>query len=145
VTIPQGDASPPIEFTITYAGESQQKYAIRVYAYHDENNDSPYKGEYRFIYYRNVVRQGKVLLNEVFYPIAIIDENNFGRYSDLDNVDVMLDLNGNGKIEEKLDEGNFYTHDSEIFRAKSAFTLNSQSYIVESIAPNGSQLIIKKK
>jgi serine/threonine protein kinase len=119
-------ASQPVEFTITYASGSQQKYAIEVYTYFVSNS-------YVLGYYRAAVRQGKVKLQGVIYPLAITDENNDGFYSDLGSVDVHLDLNGDGTFE-----------NNEHFAANQSFTLHGNSYLISSITPDGTQMVIQK-
>ncbi len=120
------NASQSIEFTITYANGSQQKYAIEAYCYVDQ-------GTYTLAYFRNVVRQGTLTLNGISYPIAVTDENNDGIYSDLNNIDVTFDLNSDGIYE-----------DNEHFNASYRIPSKGFFYIIDSISEDGTQLTIKK-
>jgi zinc ribbon protein len=119
-----GNGSQAIEFTIVYSNGSHQKFAISVYTA-AVNND------YGFNYYRACVRQGTAKLGGVDYPIAITSENNDGVYSNLDAVAVTLDLNGDGKFE-----------DNEHLPANKPFVLKGTSYVIQSIAPDGSYMTI---
>lgn len=125
-----GSGTQPLEFNINYSNRTQQKYAISVYTYVSHSNGSD---TYSLSYYRTCVHHGIARLNGVDYPLAITDEDNDGDYSNLDNVDVTLDLNGNGSFE-----------DDEHFPASKPFTLNGISYVITSITPDGTNMTIAK-
>jgi len=120
----------PIEFNINYSNGAQQKYAINVYTYVVYGNGGD---RYVFSYYRQCVRQGTASLVGVNYSLAITSENNDADYSNLDSVDLTLDLNGNGTFE-----------DNDHFPAGQPFILGGTSYVVESITPDGTVMAIIK-
>ncbi len=93
-------------------------------------------------------RNGLVQLHNKEYFIGLV--NNTFDYSDLEKTTLYLDINNDGYISEKdsLDmHGNFT---KEVFHAEDSFTIDSKSFLIDSISTNGyyvdiSELNLKEK
>ena len=125
-----GSLFDPIEFQITYSGGTQEPYAIKVYFPLDFAREI---GAYRFHYYRASIRRGNVQIGDAAYPLAISDDNVDGDYSDLDNIDVFLDVNKDGRIS-----------DAERFGAGSPILVHSTYYIISEITPSGETIKVSE-
>ncbi len=118
--------SQPVEFQITYSDGSAEPYAIKAYYLTDR---AP--GE--LLYYRASLREGTIQLPDQTLPIAIFDDNADGLYSDLENIEVKVDLNLDG-----------FVGDDERFYAVSPIKIADTYYKVAEISPSGVQITLQE-
>jgi serine/threonine protein kinase len=116
----------PLEFQIRYSDGSVEPYAIKAYYLTDR---AP--GE--LLFYRASLREGTLQIADQTWPIAIFDDNADGLYSDLENVEVKIDLNQDG-----------YLDDDEGFYPLSPVRIDNTYYKVVEISPSGSQIMFQE-
>ncbi len=90
------------------------------------------------VYARDCYRAGEITLNGKKYKIAVVDENTNGRYDDLANGALFIDINQDGKL--------LTTRDSnERFTLASPFNLGGKAvYAVKSVSADGAHIVIEK-
>ena len=90
------------------------------------------------VYARDCYRAGEITLNGKTYKIAVVDENTNGRYDDLANGTLFIDINQDGKL--------LTTRDSnERFTLSSPFNLGDKAvYAVKSVSADGAHIVIEK-
>lgn len=66
------------------------------------------------LYYRDSGREGRVELDGKTYAIAVLDDNADGRFDDLANGALILDLNRDGKLEGDTDSAEYYPLDEPL-------------------------------
>ena len=90
------------------------------------------------VYARNSYRTGEITLNGKNYKIAIVDENTNGRYDDMDNGTLFIDVDRDGKL--------LTTRDShERFTLSAPFNLGGKAvYAVKSVSADGAHIVIER-
>jgi len=88
-------------------------------------------------YYRDSCREGEVVLDGNRYKLAVLNENGDGRFDDLRNGTLIIDLNQDGKL-----EGN--TDSAESYRLDEPFNVYGQVWEVASLSPNGMDLSFRR-
>ena len=82
-------------------------YKFSFYRFKNRHRDS-------LFYYRNSGREGEVVLDGNRYRVLVLDDNADGRFDDLQNGSLIIDLNQDGKLEKTTDS-------AEYFRLERAF------------------------
>jgi len=87
------------------------------------------------LYYRDACREGEVTYGARTYKIAVLDENADGRFDDLENGTLLIDLNQDGKLVGKPESAEFH-------KMGEPFNIHGTALVVASISPDGTSLRI---
>ena len=87
-------------------------------------------------YYRNSGREGDAVLDGHRYHVRVLDENADGRFDDMENGSLVIDLNQDGKLEKAMDSAEYY-------RLNEPFNVQAKVWQVVSLSPNGLQMTLK--
>lgn len=120
-----GSFTELIDLQVDYADGISQKYAVR--AYYPIDFAKAYN-RHPLHYYRRSLREGTVSVSGTEYPIAIVDENNDAKYSDLAKTAIFVDESG--KIIES--------------RADSPFSIDGTFYNVADISDSGGRITLAR-
>jgi thiol-disulfide isomerase/thioredoxin len=88
------------------------------------------------LYYRDSARQGEIVLGGKTYKIAVLDENADGRFDDLNNNTLLIDLNQDGKLVGSSDS-------AEHHKLGKPFNVHGKAWKIESMSADGSTLTLK--
>ena len=88
------------------------------------------------LYYRNSARMGTVECGGKSYQVALLDENADGRFDDVDNDTLLIDLNGDGKLVGDADS-------AEHHAAGEPFNIHGAVWEVASIRADGRTMILR--
>ena len=110
-----------VEFTVSYPDGSSQPYAVRMYYPFEV---SRVVGGHGLHYYRACLREGAIAVDGKEYAIAVIDDASHGDYSDLENTKVMIGVDKNSKIQDRM-----------MVPARAPFKLGDNFYAVSEITP----------
>jgi WD40 repeat protein len=138
-----------LQFPIAYPNGSQQQYAIQFeFGYHGYRND--HQSIHVLRYHQWCLREGTVAIEGKEYPIAILDDETTGDYSNLKKTTLLIFANANNPSEsgrtsispssDRLDKNHIW----ERVPADSAFKLDDQFYLVSSVHSDGSTITIRK-
>lgn len=120
-----GSFTELIQFQVDYADGVSQKYAIRAYYPIDFAKSL---NRHPLHYYRRSLREGTVSVSGTEYPLAIVDENNDAKYSDMADTAIFVDESG--KIIES--------------RADSPFSIDGTFYNVADISDSGGRITLAR-
>ena len=98
-------------------------YSFNFYRFKNRNRDYLY-------YYRNSGREGEVVLDGKRYRVLVVDDNADGRFDDLQNGSLVIDLNQDGDLEKTPDS-------AEYFRLNEPFNVHGKVWEVVSVSPDG--------
>lgn len=110
-----------------------------------ESGTVPYTFEfYRFttrlrdslLYYRNSGREGEITSEDERYKVVVLDENADGRFDDLDNGTLIIDLNQDGTLVGRSDSAEYYKLDEP-------FNIHGRVWEVASLSPDGTELQLR--
>jgi len=110
-----------------------------------ETGPVPYTFEfYRFrtrlrefvFYYRNAAREGSITSDGKAYEIAVLDENADGRFDDLVNGTILIDLNQDGQLAGRSDS-------AEHHKLNEPFNIHGQVWEVTSVSPDGTTMTVR--
>jgi outer membrane protein assembly factor BamB/thiol-disulfide isomerase/thioredoxin len=110
-----------------------------------ESGTVPYTFEfYRFttrlqdfvLYYRNAGREGEIASGSERYTVVALDENADGRFDDLDNGTLIIDLNQDGKLVGHSDS-------AEHHKLNEPFNIHGRVWEVASLSPDGKELQLR--
>jgi thiol-disulfide isomerase/thioredoxin len=113
---------------VPYDGHSIP-YAFSFYRFTDKSGDVIY-------YYRDSYREGELVLGGRPCKIALLDDNADGRFDDLEEGVLLIDLNRDGVLEGKRDSAEFHALDKP-------FNLDGRVWEVVSVSPDGTRLTIR--
>jgi thiol-disulfide isomerase/thioredoxin len=88
------------------------------------------------LYYRDSARQGEMESGGQTYKIAIMDDNADGRFDDLDNGTLLVDLNQDGTLVGRSDS-------PEQLKLTEPFNVHGTVWSIDRISPDGSQVTLK--
>jgi formylglycine-generating enzyme required for sulfatase activity len=142
------------DFNISYPDGTQQPYAIQLY---QVAGSAPRLGAYRLWYYRACLREGVIEVAGKSYPIAIVDDDTTGDYSDPANISVLIRTTepppsspvkplSSSRTTSRSTLATKRPAPGDLQRAPgtSAFKLGGESYIVSAAACDGSTITIKR-
>ena len=97
------------------------------------------------LYYRDSGREGRVELDGKTYSIAVLDDNADGRFDDLANGALILDLNQDGKLEGDTDSAEYYPLDEPLNVHGKVWEVASVSAdgLAITFRPSGAQVAMK--
>ena len=95
-------------------------YKFSFYRFKNRNRDCLY-------YYRNSGREGEVVLDGQRYRVLVLDDNADGRFDDLQNGSLIIDLNQDGNLEKTTDS-------AEYFRLNEPFNVHGKVWEVVSVS-----------
>jgi thiol-disulfide isomerase/thioredoxin/S1-C subfamily serine protease len=104
-------------------------YSFSFYRFKSRNRDSLY-------YYRNSGREGEVVLEGNKYRVLVLDDNADGRFDDLENGSIIIDLNQDGTLEKTPDS-------AEYFRLNEPFNVHGKVWEVASVSPDGLSISLR--
>ena len=87
-------------------------------------------------YYRNSGREGEVVLDGNRYQVLVLDDNSDGRFDDLQNGSLIIDLNQDGDLEGSPDS-------AEYFRLDEPFNVRGKVWEVASLSPDGLSITLR--
>jgi thiol-disulfide isomerase/thioredoxin len=88
-------------------------------------------------YYRASSREGAVILDGLTYKVLVQDDNSDGRYDDLQNGSLIIDLNRDGNLEGDPDS-------AEYFRLNDPFNMGGKVWKVASISADGLSIVLQR-
>ena len=86
--------------------------------------------------YRNAGRTGHIDSDGESYSIAVLDENGDGRFDDLDNGTLFIDLNRDGKLVGRSDSAEYH-------KLNEPFNIHGKVWEVASVSPDGTILNLR--
>ena len=86
--------------------------------------------------YRNAGRTGHIDSDGESYSIAVLDENGDGRFDDLDNGTLFIDLNQDGKLVGRSDSAEYH-------KLNEPFNIHAKVWEVASLSPDGTVLNLR--
>jgi thiol-disulfide isomerase/thioredoxin len=89
------------------------------------------------LYYRNGWREGEVVSGGKRYKVAVLDDNSDGRFDDLANGAILIDLNQDGKLEGQSDS-------AEQHKLNEPFNIQGKVWEVASLSPDGTMLALRR-
>lgn len=104
-------------------------YKFNFYRFKNCNRDS-------LFYYRNSGREGEVVLDGKPYRVLALDDNADGRFDDLQNGGLFIDLNQDGVLEKTTDS-------AEYFRLNEPFNVHGKVWEVASMSANGLDITMR--
>ena len=118
-----------VETDYTVDGMNQSKdYAFTIYRFKEKYPD-------RLFYYRDCYMEGSAELAGKSYRIAILDDDTDGLYDDLSEGGMYIDVDSDGELNTDSDSHEYYSLDM-------LFNVAGESYNIESVAPDGSEISI---
>jgi thiol-disulfide isomerase/thioredoxin len=90
----------------------------------------------RLFYYRATGRAGEVVLDGNRYRVLVLDDNADGRFDDLQNGSLIIDLNQDGNLETSPDS-------AEYFRLREPFNVRGKVWEVASLSPDGLSITLR--
>ena len=87
-------------------------------------------------YYRNAGREGEVVLDGNRYRVLVLDDNADGRFDDLQNGSLIIDLNQDGKLEGSPDS-------AEYFHLNEPFNVRDKVWEVSSMSADGLHITLR--
>ena len=105
-------------------------YNFIFYRFKNRNHDNLY-------YYRNSGREGEVALDGRRYRVLVLDDNSDGRFDDLRNGCIIIDLNQDGTLEATPDS-------AEYFQLTEPFNVNGKVWEVASVSPDGLSITLRR-
>jgi len=103
-------------------------YPLTFYRFKDRLPD-------HLLYYRNAYRIGTIALADTTHLIAVFDEDADGRFDDLDFVMLVIDVDGDGKLNGSLDS-------AELYEAAKPFNVGGTTYQVQQISAMGDEIVL---
>jgi peroxiredoxin len=88
------------------------------------------------LYYRDSAQQGEIVSGGKTYKIAVVDENADGRFDDLDNGTLLIDLNQDGKLVGRSDS-------AERYELNQPFNIHGKIWSVDTMSADGSTMVLK--
>ncbi|MEJ2704690.1 MAG: redoxin domain-containing protein [Sedimentisphaerales bacterium] len=88
------------------------------------------------LYYRDSARQGEIVSSGKTYKIAMLDENADGRFDDLDNGTLLIDLNQDGKLVGRSDS-------AERHELNKPFNVHGKVWSIDTMSADGSTMVLK--
>lgn len=110
-----------------------------------ESGDLPYTFNfYRFktrlrdlvLYYRDSYRSGELKIDGKSYAIGLLDDNADGRFDDLDNGALIIDLNQDGKLQGRSDSAEYH-------KLGQPFNVHGTTLEIASLSPDGLNLTLR--
>ena len=89
------------------------------------------------LYYRNSGREGEIVSEGKHYKVMVLDENADGRFDDLKNDTIIIDLNQDGKLEGNSDS-------AEWDKLSEPFNINGKVWEAVSVSPDGLKLTLAR-
>lgn len=89
------------------------------------------------LYYRNACRTGEVELAGNKYKIAVLDDNSDGRFDDLENGALLIDLDQDGKLEGETDSAEYY-------KLNEPFNIEGKVWEAASMSPDGLRITLRQ-
>ena len=86
--------------------------------------------------YRDSARQGEIVSGGETYKIAVLDENADGRFDDLDNGTLLIDLNQDGELIGRSDS-------AERHELGKPFNVHGKVWSIDTMSANGSTMVLK--
>jgi peroxiredoxin len=103
-------------------------YPLTFYRFKDRLPDN-------LLYYRDAYRAGEIALRDTTHHIGIFDENADGRFDDLGSVMLVIDVDGDGKLDGSLDS-------AELYEASEPFNVAGTTYEVMHISAMGDEIAL---
>ena len=88
------------------------------------------------LYYRNSGREGEVISGDQGYKVIVLDENADGRFDDLKNGTLIIDLNQDGKLVGTPDSAEYH-------RLDAPFNIHGKVWEIASLSSDGTELRIR--
>jgi S1-C subfamily serine protease/thiol-disulfide isomerase/thioredoxin len=88
-------------------------------------------------YYRASSREGAAILDGLTYKVLVQDDNSDGRYDDLQNGSLIIDLNRDGNLEGEPDS-------AESFRLSEPFNVGGKVWKVASMSADGLSIVLQR-
>ncbi len=88
------------------------------------------------LYYRNACREGEINSDGKAYKIAVLNENADGRFDNLENGTLLIDLNRDGKLEGRPDSAEFH-------KLSEPFNIHGRVWEVASMTPDGLKMVLR--
>ena len=88
------------------------------------------------LYYRNACREGEIHSGGKAYKIAALNENADGRFDNLENGTLLIDLNRDGKLEGRPDSAEFH-------KLNEPFNIHGRVWEVASMTPDGLKMVLR--
>jgi S1-C subfamily serine protease/thiol-disulfide isomerase/thioredoxin len=104
-------------------------YKFSFYRFKTRNQDNLY-------YFRSSGREGEVTLDGKHYRVLIVDDNADGRFDDLANGSLVIDLNQDGTLERTMDS-------AEFFRLNEPFNVHGKVWKVAALSPDGLRIALR--
>jgi serine protease Do len=112
-----------ITIDVAYQTGKKIPSKFNFYRFKERNRDNLY-------YYRNSGREGEVVLDGKNYRVLVLDDNSDGRFDDLRNGALVIDLNQDGILEKTADS-------AEYFSLGQPFNVHGTVWEVVSMSPDG--------
>lgn len=88
------------------------------------------------LYYRNSGREGEITSGDQSYKVVVLDENTDGRFDDLENGTLLIDLNQDGKVVGTSDS-------AEHHKLNEPFNIHGTVWEVVSLSSDGAELRLR--
>ncbi len=90
----------------------------------------------RLFYYRKSGREGEVVLDGNRYRVLVLDDNSDGRFDDLQNGSLIIDLNQDGVLDGAADSAEYYSLNEPV-------NVHGKVWEVASLSPDGLHITLR--